>query len=1149
MKGDFSEWEFDSHRNEIGVLHQQGRGLLDQDWNAATVIAAMQRQIMGQDAIGASVAAIPAARKDSFKVTQADVDADGVSITLNPGRVWIEGFVIRWRDWPVLPQPATYLEPPLHSPAVDVSSIAAGVRDAVILEVWPESLNAFQDPLQLLEPALGGVDTTERAKLYHRLRLLRLEAGDECGNLEDKLRDDFSNKGKLTVSAEEITVTGDCPVDAGGGYTGFEHYLMRVEIAAAVGGAASFKWSRFNGGLVGRGIKSATEDKVAITANDQMINHCGLTGFYLEALLENPETGVWEVEFSADASLSADSELDLANIVGTWPGGDGNEAFFRLWDGLEPISGFPVDPNPNLLTLGLRLQFETPAADNSNYTPGDFWTFPVRAAGAVGFDADEAWPDASAPQGVNYMRVPLAILNWDAALPTTISAPDQIHDCRHIFQPLAQLDSCCSYTVGDGMVSHGDFDSIQDAINALPIAGGEICVLDGTYRENLTVNRDNVSIHGCGTRTHLIADSNSPAIHIENAKQICISSMQVTAHDDGVGIFISAGEILCEHIKLKELRINAASLSAIQVDAARFVTICDNSILMQDVPSAFHAVFVTADDVLIEHNEIVVTASPREILNTNLAAGIDLTGSAVVTTGRGGLHLGGTSERVQVIDNLIQGGISNGISLGTVEEIFSTGEFSGPRIGWVTNRFDPCDPCAPGTIYVPPNDGTGGDTPTIQSAGALYDIRIERNRISNFGLNGIGVIVFFNLDAEDEFISVNNLQILGNTISGCLSRDLEQIPDDMEEAMGYGGISLADVDNLVIQDNVIKDNGPNHLEPICGVFVLHGEGIDISRNRILNNGRKTAESANTAKSGPRGGINIIFTTAPKIPISIGKELYPRQNGVPALTAHDNIVAQPLGRALSVTALGPVSVLGNQLTSQGFVFKAGAPSFLAATVYIFNLGVSNEIYFQQLLFSGEASADVPSAAAVQDDPDFLIEPQAGLDSQRFFGYLGNGNVMFNDNQVLLDLTDQTGFQIGITSVMIATLDDLAFEDNQCDISFDFVFDEFFLTNALVIGWTCRFHGNRIKESILGTLYSAMTLSLFANITAHNQGTHCIRAFNLVPVGSGDLIDGPNSILFDIFGLCGDDRFLGRAAQGSGNLSQASGQSNTTLQLLS
>ena len=313
MKGDFSQWDFDSLDNEIGVVHQQGRGLLDQDWNAATFIAAAQRQIQARDAIGPFVAAVPAEVNASFKVTQAEADANGVNITLNPGRIWVNGFVIDVTEWLSMPQVATYLEPPFHASVIDTSSIDAGVRDAVILEIWRDTLNAFQDSIDLLEPALGGVDTTERAKLFHQLRLLRLEPDDDCGNLAEKLADDFSSKGTLTVTAEEILVTGDCPVDAGGGYTGFEHYLIRVEIADPDGNDARFKWSRFNGGLVGRGKKSTTADKVAVQANDQMINHCGLTNFYLEAVEKNAATGVWEVTFTADATLSADSELGLTS--------------------------------------------------------------------------------------------------------------------------------------------------------------------------------------------------------------------------------------------------------------------------------------------------------------------------------------------------------------------------------------------------------------------------------------------------------------------------------------------------------------------------------------------------------------------------------------------------------------------------------------------------------------------------------------------------------------------------------------------------------------------------------------------------------------------------------------------------------------------
>ena len=72
MKGDFSEWNLYPQSNEIGVLHQQGRGLTDQDWNYATVISAVQRKIQARDAIGPFIAAVPAEVKDSFKVTQAD---------------------------------------------------------------------------------------------------------------------------------------------------------------------------------------------------------------------------------------------------------------------------------------------------------------------------------------------------------------------------------------------------------------------------------------------------------------------------------------------------------------------------------------------------------------------------------------------------------------------------------------------------------------------------------------------------------------------------------------------------------------------------------------------------------------------------------------------------------------------------------------------------------------------------------------------------------------------------------------------------------------------------------------------------------------------------------------------------------------------
>src|SRR5262249_41750566 len=159
----------------------------------------------------------------------------------------------------------------------DESTIANGVRDAVVLEVWRDVVNGFQLPDELIEPALGAPDTTERLLTATAFRLLRLEAGDTCDNIGPKLDDHLSHPGELTVTLQPTTIIpGDCPIVEGGGYTGFEHNLFRIEIAETDGAAPMFKWSRWNGGLIGRGIFDAVAHRVTITANLQPIITSGL---------------------------------------------------------------------------------------------------------------------------------------------------------------------------------------------------------------------------------------------------------------------------------------------------------------------------------------------------------------------------------------------------------------------------------------------------------------------------------------------------------------------------------------------------------------------------------------------------------------------------------------------------------------------------------------------------------------------------------------------------------------------------------------------------------------------------------------------------------------------------------------------------------
>src|SRR5207248_1465134 len=105
----------------------------------------------------------------------------------------------------------------------------------------------------------------------------------------------------------------------------------------------------------------------------------------------------------------------------------------------------------------------------------------------------------------------------------------------------------------------------------------------------------------------------------------------------------------------------------------------------------------------------------------------------------------------RVINNLIQGGIGNGITLGSVIEVDEEGNDTGTIFGWVINVNDPCNPCKPGSVFIPPPP-TGGSPTRWASAGALYDIRLEGNRVHDMGLNGIGVVGFFDLRVAEEMI-------------------------------------------------------------------------------------------------------------------------------------------------------------------------------------------------------------------------------------------------------------------------------------------------------------------------------------------------------------------------------------------------------------
>jgi hypothetical protein len=1163
MKGDFSQWKFDPNQNFSGVLHQQGRVLLDSDWNAQTQITSDWQDTAAREAFGPGVAAVPAGDRDAFKVTKASIDGTQVKVTLQPGRVWADGMLVHLTGETILD--ASYLGPPIQDPPVTPNG--ATTRDAVILEVWRETVNGFQVPDDLIEPALGGPDTTERMHTAMALKLYRLGPGETCENIRHKLQDDSSQRGRLRVSFQETTTTeGDCPVAESGGYTGFEHHLYRIEIAQVnEGDPPMFKWSRFNGGIVGRGIfhpESGSETaKVKITTNLAAIQYSGfkelVEPLYLEALKYDETLGHWQVIYGSQVTLSDDNELvltptDGAGILGNFPNST-ESVFFRLWDGIKAINDFVVAiTGPHDFHNGIQLEFGNP--EGNIYRPGDYWTFSVRAGGIGYSETLSSW---ELPEGVDYHRVPLAELTWGEGNEA------EIEDCRRLLRPLTNQKVCCSYTVGDGFSSQGDYNSIEEAVDKLPPWGGEICLLPGFHRASVKFEgKFNLKIKGCGLRTLVYNQSTEPIFKLVNSWHITLENMAL-GKPMGPAIQVEGGgQVDIGH------NYFLAFKHAINVRQSMNINIHHNQIYMVNRANGDVAIFLDAEDSLLERNLVAVlpkgvppqSSGGEESDIDNL---YDLCGqllgvriqtidhelrSAVINRQRlfttqpylahGGIQIASGCDRVRVLENRILGGWSNGITLGsyldpddfssdrvnegrnhelanTRDEIFGIVIFENLPLSGVSISFHNKDDDE--QILTTNTDNVGifliqnakvrdyivsinhpdyaidSIVPREETAEFVFhqinvvqveekidlsdtlafitEVTIERNEISHMGLSGIGtpqlnllalsllknsypvrhtLATYFGVLSGFIF----DLTIYRNHIHNCLQNifnpgnqsDFSNSMRELVKLRGEGGISLGICENLSICENTIEENGKNHLEPVCGVFISYVGQADIRDNKVSNNGSLDANVGIILQPGIRGGVilrlatavtslteRLQFTSKDNNPLKAAFGLL-EDIGGHAIHIQDNVVRQPVGQALRASVLGPVSVSNNRFnTDVSNYANMQIPALWqvekrAGTIFVVNLGG----------FATESS-NMTVPVAVQAPAIFP-----------------NGNILFSNNQTRLGLD-----LVSITSQIIATRDDLGFHNNHSEVLAAPAKDVFKI-NTMLLAPTLRATNNRFRE---------------------------------------------------------------------------------------
>lgn len=593
---DISRFLFQPRKHYVGMRMQQGRVLIDSDHNeGASHDDEDQRQtllaLVGPQATPDAGFAIGYVSSDGFGgtpqvvtpgvtlgVTQVNINASSTPVSVPnfyvmPGSMFVGGLRVQIEDPEHIAFQSDYLSLTENLLPPDISSSATVSHHFFFLHVWEQCVTAVEDE-EILEHALGGPDTSVRVRRMRRVEYAQAFDGEDCheafmravGFIDelfatlDAATGEFKSSGRLRLGfleGDSEDTCAPCHPDPSGRYLGAENQAIRIMLTDE----SHFVWAYDNAAPLYRATVGGVGDPPAGTVVVTMLTlpkdeeHWPLQGRVVEvvpwsAILENGEKVAEEVGVFCRVSRSYDPasktfEIDtgdatamaaLADLVHAWDNdhprladlGDGSEPrpfYVRFWH--QTASGttgvtIPTSSTAGLGSTGIVPQFPTPGRR------GDFWIAALRPETpnrVVPFDLQDA-PGGVPPHGPRHFYAPLMLIH------SANNVVTGVEDCRKPLIPVTDT-GCCTYTVGDGVHSVGQFTSIQTAIDALPPQGGEVCVRPGVYQEELVIRqRDNVVLAGCGERTTILSPATptgTALIELTEGTNLTVRSLKVSA--------------------------------------------------------------------------------------------------------------------------------------------------------------------------------------------------------------------------------------------------------------------------------------------------------------------------------------------------------------------------------------------------------------------------------------------------------------------------------------------------------------------------------------------------------------------------------------------------------------------------------------------
>ena len=472
-----------------GVYLQQGRMILDADWNELTdiqkarLVDALRDAISGRTEAGGGIGGAP--REGGLTISADPAGSNNVQI--KPGVLYVDGMPAQVRG-----------DAPLSidtQPEYPLNADYDGRNLHLYADVWERSVTALEEP-DLLDAALHGADTATRART-----MLQVKWCPDDLDPTDPAQNPSIGDAPLTLTLRQIISSGDAcdpcasqvEVDERIG-----NYLFRVEVHDYDPNSRELvlKWSRDNG----------AEAALATAMPDGFDQGDWVWEFYdqdTERLLGSHfATGIGKLRglIRTDADLPAGAD-DPKTFVRQWDGylqidlGDGSIAEGRdrgtaLVAGAESdLSHGRVVLSAGVLQINLELfELELDTGGHA-FVAGDYWLATVREAE---HESGDTILSAEPPRGLRHHYLRLASLDNSGRL----IAEDDAFRRSMAFPPLSDLTA-----VDVGIANHceglyGAAENLQQALDNLCAIGAD----DVAYRVP-----DCVGAAGLAIRDRLLA--------------------------------------------------------------------------------------------------------------------------------------------------------------------------------------------------------------------------------------------------------------------------------------------------------------------------------------------------------------------------------------------------------------------------------------------------------------------------------------------------------------------------------------------------------------------------------------------------------------------------------------------------------------------